>query len=101
MKKVFSWRKFVRSVAGDFNKFSDFMDYLNNNYDEIKHLVKKDSDYVYDYEDGVFYNEDYFNVVEDTNDTPVNDTPVATPVSNTNDKNERLKAILDMMKDLI
>ena len=97
MKKVFSWRKFVRKVAGDFNKFSDFMDYLNNNYDEIKHLVKKDDDYVYDYEDGAFYNEDYFNVVEDTNNAPVHDTPV----TKTDDKNEKLKAILDMMKDLI
>lgn len=98
MKKVFSWRKFVRSVAGDFNKFSDFIDYLNENVDEIKHLVKKDDDYVYDYEDGTFYNEDYFNVVEETNNVPANDTPVATK---TDDKSERLKAILDMMKDLI
>lgn len=95
MKKVFSWRKYVRSVAGDFNKFSDFIDYLNENADEIKHLVKKDSDYVSDYDDGEFYDEDYFNVVEDANDVPANDTTA------TDDKNERLKAILDMMKDLI
>lgn len=95
MKKVFSWRKYVRSVAGDFNNFSDFIDYLNENADEIKHLVKKDSDYVADYDDGEFYDEDYFNVVEDTNDVPANDTTA------TDGENERLKAILDMMKDLI
>lgn len=97
MKKVFSWRKYVRSVAGDFNKVSDFLNHLDYVAEDLKHLVRKDSDYVAEYNDGEFYNEDYFNIVEDTNDTPVNDTPVA----KTDDKNERLKAILDMMKDLI
>ena len=98
MRKVFSWRKYVRAVAGDFNKVSDFLNHLDIVAEDLKHLVKKDSDYVADYNNGEFYNEDFFNEVEDV----VVETKATTDSTvDTYDKNEKLKNILDMLKDLI
>lgn len=94
MKKVFSWRNYVRTVAGEFTKFSDFVSFINEEYDDIKHLVKKDSTYVADYKDGMYDDEDYYNVVEET-------TPARLPQEPVEDKKEKLNAILDMLKDLI
>ena len=40
-KKVFSWRNYVRTVAGEFTKVSDFIEYINENASFLKKAVKK------------------------------------------------------------
>lgn len=40
-KKVFSWRNYVRTVAGEFTKVSDFIEYINENESFLKKAVKK------------------------------------------------------------